>query len=177
MQKAALYSLSAVFAGLVSGWLLGFIGSFVPLEIRVAAATLLGIAAIVVALLELNGRHPHLLQCNRETPQDWVHKGPTKWAIQNGLALGCGATSRIGFWLWYAVPLGAFLVASPWLGAAIYGAYGAVRGMSVWLIFFGLARRNEHWDEWLLSQKETATLVAAGQLLLLGIVTVIGVGF
>jgi hypothetical protein len=144
--------------------------------VRVAVATFLGLVAVVVAVLELNGRPIRPLQCNRETPQSWVHKGPTKWAIQNGLALGCGATSHIGFWLWYAMPLGAFLIASPWAGAAIYGIYGITRGMAVWAIILGLARKRENWDEWLLGQKETAYLVAAVQLLFLGIVIVIAVG-
>jgi hypothetical protein len=176
VQKAILYSLSATFAGLFSGGILGLIGSLVPLNVRVAAAALLGIVAVVVAVLELNGRSIHPLQCNRETPQSWVHKGPVKWAIQNGLALGCGATSRIGFWLWYVVPIGAFLIASPWVGAAIYGVYSTTRGMAVWAITLGLARRLENWDEWLLGQKETAHMVAATQLLLLGIAVVIAVG-
>ncbi|MCB9010027.1 MAG: hypothetical protein H6656_22090 [Ardenticatenaceae bacterium] len=176
MQKAVLYSFAATLAGLVSGGLLGLAGHFVPLTVRIAAASLLGLVAITVALLELNGRPIRPLQCNRETPQNWVHKGPTRWAIQNGLALGCGATNRIGFWLWYAVPTGAFLFASPWAGAAIYGVYSTTRGMAVWAIILGLARRRENWDEWLLKRKETARIVAAAQLLFLGIAVVIAVG-
>lgn len=105
-----------------------------------------------------------------------MHKGPVKRAIQNGLALGCGATSRIGFWLWYVVPLGAFLVATPWAGAAIYGAYGVTRGTAVWIILFVLARRYENWGEWLLRHKETANVIAAAQLLLLGVVVLIAIG-
>jgi len=176
VRKAILYSLSTAFAGLVSGGLLGLAGSFVPLNARVAAATLLGLVAVVAAALELSGRRLHLLQCNRETPQSWVHKGPAKWAIQNGLALGCGATSRIGFWLWYSVPLGAFLLASPLAGAAIYGLYGATRGMAVWAIVLGLAPKHANWDAWLLRHKETAGVLAAGQLLLLGLAVVIAIG-
>lgn len=146
------------------------------LEVRTAAATLLGLGAIVISILELSGRYVQLIQCDRETSQSWVHKGPTKWAIQNGLALGCGVTSRIGFWLWYVVPIGAFLVASPWAGAAVYGMYGATRGMFVWVIILGLARKHEEWDMWLLRHKETAIVMTAGQLLLLGIAVVIAIG-
>src|SRR3712207_8459275 len=50
--------------------------------------------------------------------------------------------SRIGFWLWYAIPLGAFLVGDPWLGAVVYGTYGFVRGLGAVLI-----RSEEHTSE------------------------------
>jgi hypothetical protein len=48
--------------------------------------------------------------------------------------------------------------------------------MAVWVIILGLARRHENWDEWLLGQKETAHMVAAAELLFLGIAVVIAVG-
>ena len=108
------------------------------------------------------------MQCNRETPQRWLDKGPLLWAIINGLALGCGVTTRIGFWLWYAVPLGAFLVGRPELGAVIYRAYGIIRGMAAWVIFLGLEQwLQKNSAEWLLQRAETAQVIASGQLVLL----------
>jgi hypothetical protein len=98
--------------------------------------------------------------------------------VRNGLALGFGATSRIGFCLWYAVPVGALLLARPDLGAAIYGAYGLFRGMAVWVIMFGL----DHWIDgddpalWLIGQAETARVVAASYLVLIGVAVAIAVG-
>jgi hypothetical protein len=63
-----------------------------------------------------------------------MHRGPLGWATRNGLALGIGATSRIGFWLWYVMPVTALLSASPLAGAAIYGLYGALRAGGVWVL-------------------------------------------
>ena len=177
VSKAAIFSLSASFGGLISGWLLGLVGSFVPLNIRIALASLLALAAVVVAAIELSGRRLQLLQCNRETPQSWVHEGPTKWAIQNGLALGCGVTNRVVFWLWYAIPAGAFSIASPILGMVIYGTYSIVRGMAVWVLILGFGRKyGEDWGDRLIGHMEMARLVTTGQLLLPGIVVTIAVG-
>jgi sulfite exporter TauE/SafE len=174
---AALFSLSATLAGVVSGGLLGLAGSVVSLELRSALATVLALAMIAVALAELAGRHRAPIQCNRETPQQWVSRGPIRWALWNGLALGNGAFNRIGFWLWYAIPFSAFLAGSPWLGAAIYGLYGAARGLSVWPMMLLLGpRRGEDWNLWLLGQREAALVATSGLLLVLGLVAVIVVG-
>jgi hypothetical protein len=83
-----------------------------------------------------------------------MHHGPLAWATRNGLALGVGATSRIGFWLWYVVPLAALLSASPAWGAALYGCYGAVRASGVWALLLGPTalwrERNGDWPAWAL---------------------------
>jgi hypothetical protein len=71
-----------------------------------------------------------MLQCDHETPKSWIHTGPLSWAVLNGATLGSGAGSRIGFAVWYAVPLGALLSGGAVTGALIYGAYGFVRSLS-----------------------------------------------
>jgi hypothetical protein len=132
---------------------------------------------IAIALRELAGWSRAPLQCNRETPQQWVSEGPVRWAVWNGVALGNGAFNRIGFWLWYAIPFSAFLSASPWLGAAVYGLYGAARGLSVWPMILLLGPRlGENWSLWLLGQQEAARMLTSGLLLVFGIAAVIVVG-
>lgn len=177
--KALVFSVSASLAGMLAGAVLGAAGAILPPEIRIAMASLLALAAVFVGSLELLGTEIKLPQCDYETPQRWLHKGALMWALQNGFSLGIGATSRIGFWLWYAIPLGAFLFADPVLGAAIYGAYSVVRGVAVWVLLLGIYTRllKEDWGEWFLARRDSARAVAAGQLVFVGLVGTIAIGF
>lgn len=170
------YSLSSALAGLAAGAILGTIGSLLSFEFRLAVASLLGVLAILIGVLELSGRRIQVLQCNRETPPQWLDPGPLRWAIKNGLALGFGATSRIGFWLWYAVPIGALLAGAPELGAVVYGTYGFVRGAGVWGILLGHHTASFDVSDWLFEHTKTAKKLAAGQLIFLGVVVSIVVG-
>lgn len=173
-----MYSLASSFSGLVSGLILGAVGSLLPTDLRIALASLLAVGAVILGTVEFIGYRLRLLQCDHETPQQWVNLGPFLWAIRNGLTLGCGATSRIGFWLWYTIPFGAFLIAQPELSAILYGTYGIIRGMAVWGIILSLHRYPEaDYEVWLTRQVHAARRIAAGQLLLLGITLVIAVGF
>src|SRR5207302_1566920 len=53
--------------------------------------------------------------------EDW------RTAAYNAATLGFGFTTRIGFWLFFVIPLGAFLTGSVWMGALVYGMYAATR--------------------------------------------------
>lgn len=138
MGPAILFPLFAGVGGALSGLLLGAAGSRVPLDLRLALSSVLAPIGIVLGGLESVGRGLRPLQCDRETPKRWVEDGSARWAMKNGLALGCGASSRVGFWLWYVIPAGAFLFGSAALGSLIYGTYGLTRGLGVWV--FLLAR-------------------------------------
>lgn len=177
LSKAVVFSLSSAVGGLGTGVALGVAGSLIPPQVRTASGSLLAIVAIVVGGLELTGRHLRPPQCDRETPQRWVHAGPLRWALRNGLALGCGAATRLGFWLWYAIPAGALLAGRLDLGAAIYGTYGAARGVAVWGIILVLARRADNdITGWLVGHRGTARIVAAAQLVFLGVTMAIVMG-
>jgi len=110
-------------AGAAVGLALGVFGMLVPPGLRAAILTVL---AALVVLLGLSGRVP-LLQANRETDQRLLEAGPIRWAIANGAMLGAGAASRIGFWVWYFVPLLCFALARPAIGSLMFGVYGGVR--------------------------------------------------
>ncbi|MGH3089787.1 MAG: hypothetical protein ACRDSJ_21115, partial [Rubrobacteraceae bacterium] len=155
---------------------LGAVGALLTFEFRLAVASLLGMAAVFVGILELSGRRVQLLQCNSETSPQWLDLGPLRWAIKNGLALGFGATSRIGFWLWYAVPAGSLLAGTPELGAIVYGTYGFARGMGAWGILLGHYTASFDVSDWLFEHMKTAKRLAAGQLVFLGVVIVIIMG-
>jgi hypothetical protein len=176
ISKAIAYSLSSAVASLVTGAALGAVGSFLPLDARLAIGSILAVVAIAVGGLEFFGRRVQPPQFDCETPQRWVHRGPLRWAIRNGLALGFGATSRIGFWLWYVVPLGAFLVGDSKFGAVIYGTYGMIRALGVTVILLGMIRLKTDISDWLIERYGEARLLAAGQLVFLGVATAIVVG-
>jgi hypothetical protein len=176
ITKAVFYSLSSALAGVVAGAVLGAVGSLLPLDFRLAAGSLLAVVAIALGGLEFFGRRIQPLQFDCETPQRWVHRGAITWALQNGLALGFGATSRIGFWLWYAIPLGAFLVGNPLFGAVTYGTYGLLRALGAVVILLIIMRTKVDISDWLIERHGTAKILATGQLTLLGVATAIVVG-
>lgn len=174
--KAFVYVLSSTVAGLAAGAVLGAAGNLLSIDLRVAIGSMLAVAAIAVGGLELFGRHIQPVQFDCETPQRWVNRGPLRWATRNGLALGFGATSRIGFWLWYVVPLGAFLVGDPVLGMVIYGTYGLTRSLAAVFVVLGMLISKTDASDWLLERYGDARILAAGQLVFVGVSTAVVVG-
>jgi hypothetical protein len=176
VSKAVIYALASAVAGLVAGAALGTVGSLLPLDMRLAVGSILAIAAIAVGSLELFGRRTQPWQFDCETPQRWVDRGAWRWAARNGLTLGFGATSRIGFWLWYVVPLGSFLVGDVRLGAIVYGTYGLTRSLAAVFILLGTLWYETDASDWLMERYGQARTLAAGQLVFLGVATAIVVG-
>jgi hypothetical protein len=176
ISKATVYALASTVAGLVAGAVLGTVGSLLPLDIRLAVGSILAIAAIAIGSIELYGRRTQPLQFDCETPQRWVNRGALRWATRNGLTLGFGATSRLGFWLWYVIPLGAFIIGNPGAGAAIYGTYSLVRASGAPVILLCSARLDTDISDRLIARYGAARVLAAGQLVFLGVATAIVVG-
>lgn len=110
MATATLYSLSSSLAGITTGLLFGASRALLSPALRVALASSLAIIGVILGGFELSGRRLRPFQLDRETPHRWLDAGPVWWAIRNGVALGSGVTTRIGFWLWYAVPIASFLI-------------------------------------------------------------------
>lgn len=177
--KALSFSLAATIAAVLIGALLGLVGSWLSLQFRIAAASLLSVIAIGVAIGDATSMRLSVLQCDRETSQTWMNLGPLRWAARNGAALGLGFTSRIGFWLWYAVPTGALLFADPRVGGVIYGLYGATRAWSVWLLLLGKLNRISDGNPsvWLLMRYPQARIWTARLLAVLGTTVAIVVGW
>ncbi len=178
MAKAIVYSLASTLAAGAAGGALGWAGYLLPWSLRLVAASVAGVLAILLGLVEVRGRRLCPVQRDIETPQHWMLAGSLQWAALNGAALGLGATTRIGFWLWYVVPLGALLSGGADAGALVYGAFGASRGMAVWVILYGLIRiRPRDWRVWLIHQNGTARLAAAQTLVSVGVIAVVAFGF
>jgi hypothetical protein len=177
-MAGAIFSLASVFGSAAAGAVLGALGSHIATEQRIIVATIFAPLALIVGTIELFADRAPVLQCNRETPQRWVHGGALRWAVQNGLVLGVGATSRIGFWLWYVVPVGAFAIGEASLSAALYGAYGFVRGVSLWPILLASRWASEGTSvtAWLLQRYKVARLLTSLQLVAIGAMVSIAVG-
>jgi hypothetical protein len=132
-QSLTLSSLLLLTAGVAGaalcGTILGAAGWMLAGDLR-ALIVLAAVAAVLLGAL----RSPTPWQRNAETPRAWLELQSWQTAVRNGVALGTGSATRIGFWLWYLVPIGAFAVGSPAGGALIYGAYATARlGTSVGL--------------------------------------------
>jgi hypothetical protein len=136
--KAVVSAATATAAGSLAGLLAGAIGSATPVSLRAGLGTGAGLA---LAILPLSTAA--LPQRNRETPQALLGGGPLFWSATNGALLGLAVSSRIGFWLWYVIPLGSFISASPITGAAIWGFYGFARLTVLGLIAMRIGRSND----------------------------------
>lgn len=130
-------------AGGIVGTLFGLIGLTLGATAR-PLALLFGAAVMVLGWSESGGRHLPLVQFDREIRRRWVDEGASRWAAKNGASLGAGLTSRIGFTLWYWLPLG--IVASPnplVVGPIVYGLYASTRaGLVVPMIRWNRSRRR-----------------------------------
>ncbi|SRR6266540_3184344 len=182
ITKGITFSISSALAATATGAVLGGIGTLIPIDVRIGLATVLAVPAVALGLIELTQRSVPVPQRDRETSQRWMQSGALRGAARNGLALGLGFSTRIGFWLWYAIPTGAVLTGDWRVGAALYGTYGVARGLAPWEIV-GAGRvirrmRNRETDLgwWLVERGGVARGVAAAQLGLLGMTVGIGLG-
>lgn len=154
----------------------GLLGALLSDPTRVVLGTALGAVGAGLGIAGVAGGVRRPLQCDRETPKAWVDRGPVLWPALNGVALGVGATTRLGFWLWYSIPAGCVLLASPAAGAAIWGTYGCVRTGSagaIWLV--GVVRPDADRMS-LLSRHDAATVATAALTMLLGLATFLLMG-
>lgn len=160
------------------GILLGGLGGTLPVAWRQLTAAVVAVFAIAAGAAGFLAPNSRPIQYNRETPQRWTRAGPFRWALWNGCVLGIGAASRIGFWLWYAIPIGALLIGDPITGGILYGMYGLTRGVAAWLILLVavLRSRSSPLGIWLLRRDELARQLTSAYLLAIGVLTVWLVG-
>lgn len=154
--KAAATILSGTSFAALLGGLIGWVGGETPSGVRAVVGTL---GAIVLVIAAMFPRLP-MPQRNVETEQSLLSRGPIFWAVLNGGLLGIAITSRIGFWLWYVVPLASFLVGSWWAGALVYGWYGLWRLFVIVVLAAFVRRGSAHWADRLtgVSSRRTAQI-------------------
>jgi hypothetical protein len=160
---------SAAVAGALAGLALGYLGQQLPEAARRDAVIILAALWVIAGAIEaLRGRVP-LVELDRETPRTWADRSAIGWAVKNGASLGVGATTRVGFPAWYAVPTLCLLFASPTLGVAAYGSYAVTRVASVLLLTYAARRSGfEIMAREVFSLKPVTRQVAGGVLLALG---------
>jgi hypothetical protein len=113
---------AAVATGAGVGAVLGLTGGAVGSSLRGTY----GLAAVgLVAAGALAWRRPW--QLDRETAASWLYHRDLRVAAYNGALLGAGFTTRLGYWLWYALPVGAFASGSAVTGAVLFAVYAATR--------------------------------------------------
>ena len=122
----AVASLVFLAAGVVTaaaaGFVLGAFGSQLDGALRAALACLAAVAVVTAAL-----RQERPWQLNRDTALSSLRFHDWRTAALNGAELGAGFPTRVGFWLWYAIPLGAFAAGQPVMGALLYVTYAGTR--------------------------------------------------
>jgi hypothetical protein len=115
--------LAGTTGGVLAGAVLGLLGAVIPGGERAAIGVVLALALVIVPLV----RPKWLPQSDRETEQSLLGRGPYQWALFNGLLLGLGFTTRIGYWTWYVIPVAGLISGSPLVGALIWGSYSLCR--------------------------------------------------
>jgi hypothetical protein len=115
--------LSGTAGGALAGAVLGLLGAVIPGGDRAAIGVVLALALVVFPAV----RPKWLPQLDRETEQGLLSRGPYQWALLNGLLLGLGFTTRIGYWTWYVIPVAGLISGSPLVAAVICASYSLCR--------------------------------------------------
>ena len=140
--KQALYTLGGALGGGVGGLLFAVLGVLAGADARTTFGIALVAGALAFAVWEAGGRRARLLQLDQETPQRWLHLGPNRWALRNGVSLGFAATTRIGFPLWYVLPITSFVAGNLWFGPLLWGTYGIARTSLAWFMLHVMRHRR-----------------------------------
>jgi hypothetical protein len=121
---------ASIATGAATGAFLALIGATLSMHTAEALAVALGVLAVLSAIMQLRGKKSIFIQRDRETPYRWLYGNRYAWAAKNGLALGIGFTSRLGYELWYLVPATALLMRNVLGGALIFATYSFMRAVS-----------------------------------------------
>lgn len=152
------FVISAVTVGVATGAACGFAGSRISSDTRVASSVAAAFVFAVIGITEVTGRRRvPLPQLSRETKRRYG-KMAIGSVIRNGTAMGAGVTTRIGFWLWYVVPVAATLSGTVLRGTIIFGAYSLTRGVAPLLLILA---KPAHWRFLALLQRRIAQRTAA----------------
>lgn len=170
--------------GIAMGVVLGTVGSMMSLRTRVAFATLVALTSVVIGILEALGVRVRLPEPHGQTPRRWLDQGSFVGPAKNGIALGFGLATKVGFSMWYLIPIGALLTGSALGGGVVYGAYAFVRGLGVWGIMLAIriASKTRPPEEvqpgdWLTGRYRATRLSLSTALVSLGLTGVVAVGF
>jgi hypothetical protein len=152
------FVLSAVAVGLATGAAYGFAGSRISSDTRTAISVAAAFLFAVIGAAEITGRRRvPLPQLSRETTRRYGEMTMGS-VIRNGTAMGAGVATRIGFWLWYVVPVAAILSGTAVRGAIVFGVYSFTRGVAPLLL---ILTQPGQWRHFALVQRRIAQRAAA----------------
>lgn len=137
LNSSTLAGLVMLAAAAASSLLTGAaLGAFGLLLDHLSRAVLFVIALLLTAFGVWTKSKPW--QLDRETATHWLSYRNWRTVALNGGMLGLGFSTRIGFWLFYLVPIVAMATHSILLAALIYGTYGVSRiGLSLLQVAVG----------------------------------------
>jgi hypothetical protein len=134
----AIFLAVSVLVGAVAGATLGAAGQLVAMPIR----GVVGVSALLaIAVAAVSRRLPWQLE--RETSIRWLEYQDWRTAAYNSASLSLGFATRIGFWMFYLVPIGAFMTGSALKGTLVYSIYGGARSVAS-LVLAAAAMRSAH---------------------------------
>lgn len=157
LAAAIFLAVSLVAAGL-AGATLGTLGQLLGMPVRavVGVVAMLGIAGVAVF-------RPLPWQFDRETSLNWLLFQDWRTAAYNAASLSLGFTTRIGFWMFFLVPVGAFISGHALTGALIYSTYATTRALASFVLAAVSFRSQRITDE---VQRLYAPLRNAGDIVL-----------
>jgi len=126
LRNATVLAATATGVGATVGSALGLAGAHASGATRALALVTLPLLVIALAA-DAVGISVAIPQRNVETAISSLDESWRLWAVYTGAMLGFGGLTRIGFWIWYLIPVAALASGSLVAGALIWGAYGAVR--------------------------------------------------
>lgn len=122
---AAIFLAVALTTGGLAGAALGSLGQLLGLPTR-AVVGVVGLGGI--AVIAVSRKRPW--QLDRETKLDWLLLQDWRTAAYNAASLSLGFATRIGFWAFFLVPVGAFISGDPRVGALVYATYAVTRTLA-----------------------------------------------
>lgn len=161
--------------GICTGAVFGVVASVLSSESTNAVDyVIIAVVAVVAGsgLYELiTARRPKtIVQRNVETPLEWTSKSGAEWALKNGFALGAGVGTRIGFSVWYIMPITALALGTFFGSVAIFAVYGFCRTAFV-TVLYALSLRTSASEiaDLLLRHLRSARRIAGASAVLLSI--------
>lgn len=161
--------------GAVAGLIFGALGVLASEDGRTWIGLSAAASVSLLGLWEASGRRAWILQLDQETPQRWMHLGSVRWPLLNGASLGFAVTTRLGFPLVYVLPIASFVSGTLWFGALLWAAYGVCRTSLAWVVLRYMSSRRPDAVLDGLIRLQPPLRRAAGGLLAVDAVVLIGV--
>jgi hypothetical protein len=129
---ATAFALGSVSAGAGTGAALGALGSLLPSGTGWRSVALVAVLGATV-LLDATPLRRRLPSSRRQVNEDWLQRyRGWVYGLAFGAQLGVGVATVVNSAAIYAVPVAEVLGGSAWIGAAIGGAFGVTRAVSLW---------------------------------------------